>query len=242
MSLFQSFPTIIKGTTTSGIRISNVAGYYFLDNCPEFISYTGKRVRLKDSGGKYLDVVLGARGTSETTTTIYTSDFSAGVNGWTKYDSDGVVSTLTSVSSKLRIDVTTQGTSSVRPAHGKIITGKGYYNIYYAEIDYIVNSGTCKLTNYSVGSNLITQNNTLSGSGTFTIPRVTSSSADFYNNISLYWDGRSLFQVDLSQVRVYRIDTPSSSGIYFTGTAESGFTYNQATYTYEIFDIMRIPA
>jgi len=234
-----SFPTIIKGTLT-GVRISAVDAGAFLDNCADVLPYVdGKSIiRLKDSGGKYISAILGAVGTGETYLDIIGGTNPALLNGdfesaeppgivwdrgagWTI--ESGVGLATGAISTKLTVpDPTTQYALHRMKFDLKSRTA--------GEIFFRMDAG-----NFGFAYSTVADNN---------IAYRTSSTLGTGHGF-----GASGFSGTIDNVVSQKVLTPSALGctlLNAIGGAQSfistdaAFTYNAASYTYEIFTTLRI--
>lgn len=213
-----SFPTIIKGTLT-GVRISAVDAGAFLDNCADVLPYVdGKSIiRLKDAAGKYNIAILGAPGTGETLGADVLSGWN--LTNWQKDSSDMTI-----------INSTTISTLSQRYIYKNLAVAGGLYLSSY-------NSSTTP----GVWSAIASKSN-LSGlveSGQSRRITVAGTAIFIFSNT-----GTTTVQSMSSQ----QVLTPSTTGCTLLNAAgaqsfiskDAAFTYNAASYTYEIFTTLRI--
>lgn len=231
---------IVTGTI-SGLRISNVSGAYFIDNCAALLPYSGCRVRFKDSGGKYFDCLLGLRGVSEETTTgvIAGGDFESGLIG-IKGDSSRSVSTWTlnttnpiSGTKDGLLDITTSynGRPYVTFKTGTAIQGV----LYIYSFDYKVNSGSWIFSMFYDGIIGLPIYQTFTGSGSYS-KYVTFAGGNESAFLYMY-SGNSLANIQFDNCLALKVLTPSNQGLLLQAapTVDSGFLYNAASYTYEIW-------
>lgn len=207
---------IVTGTI-SGLRISNVVGAYFIDNCAALLPYSGCRVRFKDSGGKYFDCVMGLRGTGESL-----SETELVING--TFDSD---------------------TGWVKGANCTIAGGKLNVSGGSASITYQstlgVTSGklfkfTLDLTDYTSGGIFFYLNSAFGAEC-----KSVSSYAEYMTFSSHVWRGvktsNTPTTLSIDNLSMKQVLTPSNQGLLLQAapTVDSGFLYNLASYTYQIW-------
>lgn len=224
-----TFPSIVKLTVT-GLRISAVDTVAFIDNCADLIPYagSGRRIRIKDAAGKYLDGVLGARGTGETmgeNLIVNNADFSSDEPPGTAWTRAGnwVITGGVAVAS------VTAG--SLLPVGVPITTGA----LYTVEADLVISAGgiyyRMDATNYKLF--------TTSGSK----KEYRTSVAGLIGFVNADTMTGSVDNASIKQVL-----TPSTSGLLIRNLAgaqsfqsqESGFTHNAASYAVEVFDMMKV--
>lgn len=221
-----TFPSIVKLTVT-GLRISAVDTVAFLDNCADLIPYagSGRRIRIKDAAGKYLDGVIGARGTGETLSEnkITDGDFSVNPGPWSvgaNWDLSTGVAVATSANTTVRQAVTSISAGTLVRAAGTAVVTSG--------TTYLYTSGTTTPGITTSGAKV--QYTTLAGTSTL----LGVNSSDFTGS----WD----------DLYFYAVLAPSTSGLLIRNLAgaqsfqsqESGFAHNAASYAVEVFNVMRV--
>lgn len=234
---------IVTGTAT-GLRISSVNGTAFLDNCAEFQKYTGKRIQIYDSSSRYLQGVLKEVGSGVTTNTVYTADFSAGLDGWRVSWATGYeVGSFLWDTDHTVLTVAGNAYLKSRPILARTLS-MTVGALQFLEMDYSVVSGTAVITNEIVGGALSSLVNTLSGTDTYITSQQTCAGT-YYNKLYLYFNGKDYdFVLNINAMRVKAITTPSSSGIIIKDLSgnqnfiskDASFTYNAASYSYKIWN------
>jgi hypothetical protein len=227
-----SIPTIIKGTLT-GVRISAVDAGAFLDNCADVLPYVdGKSIiRLKDADGKSNIAILGAPGTGETyLERLNDTGFDDGSKwiqgaGWSLAGSKGVGNTASN-----------QAISQVSSTE----IGRLFLTSY----DVVTYTGTAS---QKININCTGTVGTLrSTTGTFAQYLVGSANSNVFSLFGVFGFG---FVGTVDNFSVKQVLTPSIQGctlLNAPGGAQSfiskdaAFTYNAASYTYEIFTTLRI--
>lgn len=208
---------IVTGTV-SGLRISNVAGAYFIDNCSALLPYSGCRVRFKDSGGKYFDCTMGLRGTGETTTeelllntTFDDASWWSGITG--AYSVSGGV-----------LNCNNAGTGLHVYKQNLMVSGA----LYKRSITLTKTSGSI----YSIYDGF---KGAITSVGT-TINSYTTTHQTAGMTLYLIVGGVS-FIGTVDNPSLVKVLTPSISGIYLLSapTIDSGFVYDQPSYTYQIW-------
>jgi hypothetical protein len=198
---------IVTGTV-SGLRISNVAGAYFIDNCSALLPYSGCRVRFKDSGGKYFDCLMGLRGVSEGLGD--NPSWASSINltsGWVP---------MTGATINDADTFTTTGAISIYRGT-VIVAGALYKRILSANTTSI----GCELWHAS--------SEKFGGAGDYATGRVGLA--------NLHLKNLSAGVTDVLSLIFQQVLTPSNQGLLLTAapTVDSGFLYNAASYTYEIW-------
>jgi hypothetical protein len=249
-----SFPTIIKGTFTG--RISAVDGTSFLDACSDVLPYVdGKSIiRLKDSGGKYISAILGAVGTGETLSGVETfpdTPFnSANFTGTHPTNWDVIRGT----SYKNVVDMY-EGDACAGISNAAGLSGTLNPPLsYLPTVGSLHKYGIYLKTKTGSGGYLIDV-----GAGNF--PTITSTAvwvqttgyytAKGLRNIVLYANPTAVADtnqvlMDISYDQV--VTAPSTLGCTLLNAVgaqsfiskDAAFTYNAASYTYEIFTTLRI--
>ena len=227
--------------TISGLRISNVAGAYFIDNCAALLPYSGCRIRLKDSGGKYFNCVLGLRGVAESLGSELSilnnnciSDDKTEANATTGLIKNGTPTVFESTSS----DSPQSGTH-----HLNITTDSLYDGVSFRPL---INWQNGKLLKYSIHFKKVSGANI-----TLSVSIDVAMSSESYMQYDSYHTGSggmpivyiraltspyiSNFYLDNLQLK--QVLTPSNNGLLLQAapTVDSGFLYNLASYTYEIW-------
>jgi hypothetical protein len=247
-----TFPTLITGTIT-GLRISSVNGTAFLDNCAALIPYAdgNHQIEIYDSANRMLKGVLKAVGSGVTTSTVYTFDFSAGVDGWfASWITGYVVGSLVWDTDHAVLTVAGNANSALRPSIARTLS-MTVGALQFLEMDYSVVSGTAVITGEIVGGVFLTSpTNTLSGTDTYITSQQTCAGPN-YNRLYLYFNGMDYdFVLNINAVRVKAVTAPSSSGativsakggaIYNFTSKDASFTYNDASYRYAIYDTLKV--
>lgn len=231
-----TFPSIVKLTVT-GLRISAVDTVAFLDNCADLIPYagSGRRIRIKDAAGKYLDGVIGARGTGETVG----AEILPLVN-YVTYPYDTFALDGTNI------------TSGISDGSGPCVASVGLSSpsgkLFKFGADVTINSGRISFIGLSAS--------VTSGDRVSMELNITAS-----KNVSKYLTARSVDTVLVmsnentiagnfatASTTLKQVLTPSTSGLLIRNLAgaqsfqsqESGFTHNAASYVVEVFDMMRV--
>lgn len=203
---------IVTGTI-SGLRISNVAGAYFIDNCAALLPYSGCRVRFKDSGGKYFACTMGLRGVSEGFLNLITNgtfDVDGDYTGWDTHTNFVVAGGVATVTNNSGMMINNLGlTLGLKPLC-----------LFYVNIDVNITAGS--LSYYR--------------------PTYATSAPSYMTNspnIYAYWriDAAASTTATIDNVVCKQVLTPSNNGLLLQSapTVDSGFLYNLASYTYEIW-------
>ena len=148
----------------------------------------------------------------------------------------------------MNLAVTSAGTNGLRPSitgtmSPQLISGKKYK----VTISYRVNSGTCVLARYFDGSGTITLNKTFSGTNSYTFEFVATGAS----NLILYFNGTSVFDVDMFNVSVRQytgdgwITAPNNGSLYnFPATipyTTGPFGFADTALTFTTNDYIDIP-
>jgi len=248
---------IASGSVTrANTKISAVDGTAFVDfsTANVLTNYAPKsKFTLTDSTGKKLEGYIKAAGTGETFTNRYTSDFSAGADGWTGVRStvEGNIDSIGGQDDWLRSYANTETAYHY--------TNKAFYSAgarYKLSFTYYLPSGQTSVTRF------IPYIGTLGFSGyqstTNTVTSVVSDVNIALGNAMLYFHpasatspsfaGANSATDDVYYLKNILLDqhvTPSTTGVTITSTAdgttynwaskEAGFNYNDASgYTYTI--------
>ena len=231
--------------TLSGLTcdLSLVDGTSFITNpSVDLRKYVGFKITVSASGQTLVGWIKAA-GTGETTNTVYTSDFSAGLDGWAVEFGTGYGSSGTFVwdTDKAVLSVTAPTGFNTRPYIKKLdIAGMNTGALHKLEFDYAVISGTVKLMGLIFGGGYTNPEIILSGTGTYNAGYQTSSGAQ-NDDILLYFNGYNYtFSLDILAVRLKNILTPSATGITivsekdgstYNWTSNSGINPNSASFT-----------
>jgi hypothetical protein len=245
-----TFPTLITGTITD-LRISAVDGTAFLDNCAALIPYAdgNHRIEIYDSSNRMLKGVLKAVGSGVTTSTVYTANFSAGVDGWSVGWAADVVGSFVWDTDHAVLTVAGNSGYDSRPSLSKKLS-MAVGALQFLEMDYSVVSGSPIITGELIGGNNTSSTITLSGTDTYISSKQTCYGT-FYNKLYLYFNGRDYdFVLNINAVRVKAVTAPSSSGATIVSakggatqsfaSKDASFTYNAASYRYAIYDTLKV--
>jgi hypothetical protein len=222
--IYQVFPTIISGTIT-GLRISNVASYYFLDNLPADVlrfAGSGNEMHISD-GTKTKKVLLGALGTGETlggellADSAFDADASWDIKdvGWTV--SSGLA-TATALGDNKKI------------WQSNVAAGVGQLRKQVIVCDSLI--GTYR---HGIDRAQICANQATVGASTAyrTLLNTTNASSGIFSAGSLAGTFSSITQK--------QVLTPSTSGLWYTPVSEeSGWDPNAATHTYRVLATKKI--
>jgi len=228
--------------TAANLKLSAVDGTAFVDfsTADVLTDNIGKYIVIKDSTGKEIKGWIKAAGTGVTTNTVYTSDFSAGLDGWSVYWATGYeVGSFLWDTDHTVLTVAGNSSSAVRPRLGRTLS-MTVGALQFMEMDYSVVSGTAVITGEIVGGEHQSLTNTLSGTDTYITSQQTCAGTS-YNRLYLYFNGRDYdFVLNINAMRVKAITAPSSSGAtivsakggetYNWAYKNSSFSYNQASY------------
>jgi hypothetical protein len=193
------------------------------------------QIEIYDASNRMLRGVLKAAGSGVTTNTVYTADFSAGLDEWSVSWATGyeVGSFLWDTDHTV---LTVAGNSYLvsRPLLAKTLS-MTVGALQFMEMDYSVVSGTAVITGETVGGVYQSLINTLSGTDTYITSQQTCAGT-FYNKLYLYFNGKDYdFVLNINAMRVKAITAPSSSGATIV-SAKGGTTYNfgykNPTFTY----------
>lgn len=228
-----TFPSIVKLTVT-GLRISAVDTVAFLDNCADLIPYagSGRRIRIKDAAGKYLDGVIGAKGTGET------------------LDAE-LLSSISNYS--YNTTFTVEGTA-ITQAVSISVYGYSYSNTFSLAINGLYKySGSLNRTSGEYPKVAVFQNPDHIGNRQYFGGTLSNGANSRYLTIErplmVRFGTESYSSTDFSLTNsLKKVLTPSTSGLLIRNLAgaqsfqsqESGFTHNAASYDVEVFDMMRV--
>jgi hypothetical protein len=250
-----NFKNIVKiKLTPANLKWSTYDGFAFIDAIPEAIPYADGRsiLRIADTVGRYYDGII-YPSVGETTSRIYTSDFSAGTDGW--FRAGGLNGTLTGnidgiggQDNNLKFQCDT--VNSTHTFTKALVLRGGRFRKY---VDYFVPSSNSNLNSFSV-DNSISVN-----PATFDTWTTTTGEGNYDNyqlNCYTYTrdDGNANFQ-DLGgddvlyfrNVIVDKILTPSTNGVIIKNevgannfiTKTAGFNIDTCRYL-TIFTNVRI--
>ena len=171
--------------------------------------------------------VLKAAGSGVTTSTVYTADFSAGLDGWSASWSAGyVVGSLVWDTDHAVLTVAGNSNSTGRPSIDRTLSMTAGA-LQFLEMDYSVVSGTPVITSELIGGVVTSTTITLSGTDTYITSQHTCAGTN-HNKLFLYFNGRDYdFVLNINAMRVKAITAPSSSGATIV-SAKGGTTYNFA--------------
>lgn len=206
--------------TSTGLRISSVDGTAFLDNCPADVLAAvgiGAQIKIYDSSSRYLQGVIDAVGSSEG----LGSDILNGWNftsGWSTYNT-------TIVDSNSFTGTDTSAWKTIAKTHS---FSKG--GLYLGTVSCTSSEGTIAVSDGNVSSAIWAKNSTN------LYKSWTSSSGFFY----IFTD--RLVTNDVTTLTFQQVTAPSSSGVIIKDLSgnqnfiskDASFTYNAASYTYEI--------
>lgn len=229
--------------TAIGLRISSVNGTALLDNCPaDILAAVGAQVKIYDASSRFLLGVIGAVGSSEGLgdEKITNGSCDSDTTGWTAYNA-----TLASIA----------GGYSNNCLEDTSNTAGGFWGAYqnlsasttalalYKLVGY-VKSGTAGNIAYSAtfDDNLSANTGTSSGSwvqNTLYRTRGTDGYVRLYGKATSKSGQTILFD----EYSLKQVTAPSSSGVTILDaiggnqnfiSKDANFTYNAASYTYEI--------
>lgn len=245
-----TFPSIVKVTVT-GLRISAVDTTAFLDNCADLIPYagSGRRIRIKDAAGKYLDGVIGARGSGETlsaTELVTNGGFDSDTAGWTPRNSASLSSVAGGESGNCLL-LARNGLDYPKASQSASSTLNALYKLTAYAKEKELNICAIRIGTFVDG---VTLGNILSG----TLSGWTALSTYFNSTVTTIYYGltsNALNGTDgvyFDTVSIKQVLAPSTSGLLIRNLAgaqsfqsqESGFTHNAASYAVEVFDMMRV--
>jgi hypothetical protein len=229
MPLLIGQKVVYRGTVT-GLRISSVDGTAFIDGANASVTALADgnhQIEIYDSSNRMLRGVLKAAGSGVTTNTVYTADFSAGLDGWWAFWTTGYeVGSFVWDTDHTVLTVAGNSNSSIRPFLYKTLS-MTVGALQFMEMDYSVVSGTAVITDEIVGGVSHFPTNTLSGTDTYITSQQTCAGTA-YNKLYLYFNGRDYdFVLNINAIRVKAITAPSSSGATIV-SAKAGETYNWA--------------
>ena len=218
-----------RGTIT-GLRISAVDGTAFIDNAGATIpTYAdgNHQIEIYDASNRMLRGVLKAAGSGVTTNTVYTADFSAGLDGWSvEWASGYVVGSFLWDTGHTVLTVAGNSYITFRPLLTRTLS-MTVGALQFMEMDYSVVSGTAVITGEIVGGVYQPLTNTLSGTDTYITSQQTCAGTN-YNKLYLYFNGRDYdFVLNINAMRVKAI-TVFSSSVATIVSAKGGETYNWA--------------
>jgi hypothetical protein len=219
--------------TATGLRISAVDGTAFLDNCPANIlaaAGTGAQVKIYDSSNRYLLGYVGAVGSSEGLGDEL-------ITGWTNH-AGYPFETFTSSGAGITQAVNTTGYgicySNSFSTLGILL--KSVINVTIASGSLYVFCLSTATTGQDVGDILTI----FSVSGAYTNYKTIKLNNNYYSVYRNNTDGAVDFSATNS---LKQVTAPSSSGVLILDAVggnqnfvskDANFTYNAASYTYEI--------
>lgn len=168
--------------------------------------------------------VLYNKNKAKTVSTTYSSDFSAGVDGWARAAGDET-SAVTQVGSNLNLAVTVAGTNAARPFLYRSITLTNG-TLYRVTATYTINSGTVSIPSTNLFGTLINDVETLTAtSGTLTYTGVSNGNVTVY----FYFDGTNTFDITFSQITVDVLDHEQLVQTSYASRA----TYNTGAFVFD---------
>jgi hypothetical protein len=235
-----NFKSIIATGTASGLRISSVNGTAFLDNCPaDILAAVGAQVKIYDASNRFLLGYVGEVGSSEVLGDELITDWTN--NATYPYETfDATGSTINQAVNTTGYGVAYKNLGAAGVNYLKLFKGicsltlnsgtkpifaSGYNNsVHEWNSQFVVTNGEIK-TSYSTSQNI--------NANCFVVRNETGVAADFA----------------MSGISVKQVTAPSSSGVTILNaiggaqnlvSKDASFTYNAASYTYEISTIVRI--
>lgn len=204
--------------TATGLRISSVDGTALLDNCPaDILAAVDKQVKIYDASSRYLLGWVKAAGSSE----------GLGSDAMASFDFTSGWSTSNATVNDSNTYTTTANNGSIYKA---VLT---YLMLYKITFDSTQTAGNSYFSIPSAPGVLDGQSDVYK-TWTHSLGRVM-----FYNTVS----GAV---TDVNTITVYPVTAPSSSGVTIVNTQggstynwlskDANFTYNAASYTYEIIE------
>jgi hypothetical protein len=207
--------------TATGLRISSVDGTAFLDNCPaDIIAAVGYQVKIYDASNRYLLGWVKEAGSSESLTDIVSGwDFTS---GWTTWFGATISDNNTFV---------TVGANG--GVYKYVLIG---HQLYKNTFSATASLGVVRATDLAVGDTFFSNG----ASGAYYTAIHTGGAQA---SLLIYCNSASS-TVDVSTLQVEKVTAPSSSGVtivnsqggttYNFASKDASFTYNAASYTYEI--------
>jgi len=219
--------------TATGLRISSVNGTAFLDNCPADIlaaAGTGAQIKIYDASSRYLQGVIDSVGSSE-------GLGSELITTWNKYP--GLeLNTLIVNANGHDID-SAIATAPVTAAISNLYSSAGYLN--KTVFDLTLNSGTAPRLYAGDGGEVNGFN--------YTSPMPTDVTTAYYTSkvnkgLVLIAPAGVTFNASLF-CSTKQVTAPSSSGVIIKDLSgnqnfiskDANFTYNAASYPYEIINV-----
>ena len=99
------------------------------------------------------------------------------------------------------------------------------YALHQANFSYVVNSGTCVFRQYFLGILSSAFTTTLTGTGNYETPVVTSIDATNFAQLRWYFNGTNVFQMDMTAAEVDHITDVPATGLRLV-SATGGATRN----------------
>ena len=243
--------------TRANTKISAVDGTAFVDfsTANVLTNYAPKsKLTLTDSAGKKLVGYIKAAGTGETWSNIYTSDFSAGDDGWTAIRGtvNGNIDSIGGYDDVLRFYPSADNDShNFRKIWILVVGARCDVSLEY----YIPSANTSLFMIQHLYAGAASgwlsvkdtwTTNTLAGTATQAVFHFLTSTTTGQTYIGSNSSADDLAY--LKNVVIRQLVTPSTTGVTITSTAdgttynwaskEAGFNYNDASgYTYEIKDV-----
>lgn len=230
-----NFKNTITGTLT-GLRISNVSGAYFFDNCSALLPYADGRsvLQIFDASSRKFEAVLGLRGTGETLDSELISSWSNSTGGYPfeVFTSSGVNIT----------EATETGTAGRGISN---ILSLSLYGLYKTSFSATINSGGDS-TNPYLGMFCVSNGNAaqekiyITGNGDYSGYKTAQLDVSTYRYCEFRTGVAVSFSIASPSFR--KVLTPSSDGISMLSapTVDVSFTYNAVSYTYKLFTNVRI--
>jgi len=207
--------------TATGLRISSVNGTAFLDNCPaDILAAVGAQVKIYDASSRYLQGVIDVAGSSET----LDSDLFSGLNftsGWSV--ANATINDADSLTFKAIYGIVYKASILTIGA------------LYKGSFDYTITSGTGTIQANADG---------------YEIKLAKSSSGLYRTNLRTGFrvqmlSGTAPISGDITTMALQKVTAPSSSGVIIKDLSgnqnfiskDANFTYNAASYVYEILNV-----
>jgi hypothetical protein len=219
--------------TATGLRISSVNGTAFLDNCPADIlaaAGTGAQIKIYDASSRYLQGVIDSVGSSEgLTEKITNGNFSSDEppgTAWVRQI------TWTVTGGKAVSTLVSDVYSQIHQA----LSGLYLLGLYKITADIVLTSGTMDVYHCPAGTRI-----EIKSSQSLSV--YTTMFATTYPYLA--FRGYTGFEGTVDNASFSQVTAPSSSGVIIKDLSgnqnfiskDENFTYNAASYPYEIINV-----
>ena len=230
--VYYTTPAVLEASEVSvagDTKLDPVAGMFW-HLTKNFSAYAGTdagsttyKIVFEDGAGKQATAFAGASGSGISASINATHTFASDLDGYTMTNDDETA-TFTQSGGAAVLAVTGAGTNVARPQIQKTSIANVVQNtICFAEIDYLVNSGTCVLAGVGIGgSGYKSVTETFSGTDTYITPYRNVKETS-YNRLNLFFNGTNTFSVDLQEVRNKVVTEVPATGLHLF-TTKNGTT------------------